>query len=288
MARLSERFEDLFSPPPRVALLRLEGVIAAGGAFGRAGLSLDRLEPAIRRAFALPRLAAVALAVNSPGGSPAQSSLIAARIRSLSEEKKVPVLAFVEDIAASGGFWLACAADEIFCDATSIIGSVGVISAGFGFTDAIRRIGVERRLHTAGLRKSWLDPFRPESAEDVARLRGLQGELHATFKAHVRARRGDRLKGEEAALFEGDVFVGARAVEVGFADALGSLHGVVRERFGARARIVPVGLRRRGLLSRLLPLGGGEAMAARGAAAGLASGLADAAAERAAFARYGL
>lgn len=289
MSRLSERLEDFLSPPPRIALLRLEGVIAAGGAFGRAGLSLDRLDPAIKRAFALPRLAAVALAVNSPGGSAAQSSLIAARIRALAEEKKVPVLAFVEDIAASGGFWLACAADEIFCDATSIIGSVGVISAGFGFADAIGRIGVERRVHTAGRRKSWLDPFRPETAEDVARLRALQGELHETFKAHIRARRGAKLKGEETLLFEGDVFVGARAVEVGFADALGTLHGVVRARFGARAQIVPVGLRRRGLLARLLPFGGGAAgELPRGAAAGVAAGLADAASERAAFARYGL
>jgi signal peptide peptidase SppA len=280
MPTLSERIQDFAVPPPRVAALRLEGIIASGGAFGRGGLSIARLEPAIRRAFAVKNVAAVALCINSPGGSAAQSSLIAARIRALADEKKVPVLAFVEDVAASGGFWLACAADEIFCDPTSILGSVGVISAGFGFQDAIGRIGVERRVHTAGARKSLLDPFRPEKAEDVARLRDLQGQLHAIFKDFVRSRRGAKLQGGDADLFEGDIFVGRRAIEVGFADAIGTLHATVKARFGERARIVPVGMRRRSWLARLLPV--------PDVSAALLGGAADLLEERAAFARFGL
>jgi signal peptide peptidase SppA len=280
MPGFSDRLKNLVDPPPRIAELRLDGIIAPAGPFGRQSLSIERLEPAIRRAFSLPKLAAVALSVNSPGGSAAQSSLIAARIRALAEQKKVPVLAFVEDVAASGGFWLACAADEIFCDATSIIGSVGVISAGFGFQDAIARIGIERRLHTAGARKSLLDPFRPEKPEDVTRLSDLQHQLHEVFKDHVRARRGAKLRGDDASLFEGDIFVGSRAVEVGFADGIGALHATVRARFGERARIVRVGQRRRGLLARLLPV--------QDAASGLAAGLVEAAEHRAAYARFGL
>lgn len=288
MPGISERLANLVDPPPRVAELRLDGIIAPAGPFGRQTLSIERLEPAIRRAFAIPRLAAVALSVNSPGGSAAQSSLIAARIRALAEERKVPVLAFVEDIAASGGFWLACAADEIFCDPTSILGSVGVISAGFGFQDAIGRIGVERRLHTAGSRKSLLDPFRAEKPEDVARLRDLQGRLHGVFKEYVRSRRGSRLRGDDGSLFEGDIFVGQRAVEVGFADGFGTLHATVKGRFGERARIIRVGVRRRSLLARLLPVPDGTAGLGEGLAEGLAEGLFVAAEARAAYARFGL
>jgi signal peptide peptidase SppA len=276
MPTLSERLQNLADPPPRIAHLRLDGIIAPSGGLGRQALNIDRLEPLLKRAFALPKLAAVAVSVNSPGGSAAQSSLIAARIRALADEKQVPVLAFVEDVAASGGFWLACAADEIFCDPTSIVGSVGVISAGFGFSDAIGRIGVERRVHTAGARKSLLDPFRPEKAEDVARLRDLQDQLHGVFKEYVRSRRGAKLRGEESALFEGDIFVGARAVEVGFADGIGTLEATIRTRFGKRARIVRLGLRRRPLLARLLPV--------QDAAAAIAAAIE----ERAAFARFGL
>jgi signal peptide peptidase SppA len=284
MPGIAERLSNLVDPPPRVAELRLDGIIAPAGPFSRQALSIERLEPAIRRAFAIPRLAAVALSVNSPGGSAAQSSLIAARIRVLAEEKRIPVLAFVEDVAASGGFWLACAADEIFCDTTSILGSVGVISAGFGFQDAIARLGVERRLYTAGSRKSLLDPFRPEKAEDVARLRALQGQLHDVFKEYVRSRRGPRLRGDDGALFEGDIFVGQRAVEVGFADGIGTLHATVRARFGERARVIRVGVGRRGLLSRLLPI----QEATQDAAAGLACAIVAGIEARAAYARYGL
>jgi serine protease SohB len=272
----SERLKNLTDPPSRVAHVRLDGIIAGRGGFGRGGLNIDALEPVLTRAFGLKRLKAVALSINSPGGSPAQSSLIGARIRALAEEKKVPVLGFVEDVAASGGYWLACAADEIFVDRSSIVGSIGVISSGFGFQHVLARAGVERRLHTAGSRKSKLDPFGPEKPEDVAWLRSLQDEIHTVFKQWVQARRGDKLASTEPNLFEGEVFLGERAVALGLADALGTLPQLVRERFGERARIIQFGQRRRGFLSRLLPIEQAGAS------------LMHLAEERAAFARFGL
>lgn len=237
---------------PRVALLRLSGIIAARPGFG-GGLSLASLAPVIERAFALPRLAAVFLAINSPGGSAVQSSLIAGRIRALAERKKVPVVACVEDAAASGGYWLACAADEIVVDPASIVGSIGVISAGFGFEAAIARLGVERRLHTAGTEKSFLDPFRPERAEDLARLEALLRETHEEFRAWVRARRAGRLRIEEAEAFSGRFWTGRRAVELGLADRLGEAETEARRRYGDTVRLLPVGVRRPPLLRRLLP-----------------------------------
>jgi serine protease SohB len=253
---------------PAVAVVRLSGAIAAGPrALSDAGLA-----PLIERAFRKGRPAAVALSVNSPGGSPAQSSLIAARIRRLSEERKVPVLAFVEDVAASGGYWLATAADEIFVDESSIVGSIGVIYASFGFDRLLDRSGVERRVHTAGRSKSFLDPFRPEKPEDVARLMALQQPIHQSFIAQVRARRGARLReGEE--LFTGEVWVGRQAVEVGLADGVGHLVPTLKARFGEKVRIIPYG-RRRSLFQRL----GAELV---GSALGQIE-------ERALWARYGL
>ena len=177
-----------FDRRPRVAFVRLFGTISARPGFG-GGLSLSTAAPSLDRAFGLRRLDAVFLALNSPGGSPVQSSLIAAHIRRLADEKKVPVVACVEDAAASGGYWIACAADEIVADPASILGSIGVISAGFGFQDAIARIGVERRLRTAGTEKSFLDPFGPERPEDVARLETLLEQLHGEFRAWILARR---------------------------------------------------------------------------------------------------
>ena len=208
------------------------------------------MERAIERAFAPARLAAVALSVNSPGGSPVQSALIAKRIRDRAEERGVPVLAFAEDVAASGGYWLACAGDEIFADENSIVGSIGVIAAGFGFVDLIARHGIERRVHTAGARKGMLDPFRPENPEDVERLRAVQRDIHETFVSHVRERRGRRLKGEDDILFSGEFWSGRRAIELGLVDGLGDLRGVLRDRFGAGVRIRPVAVRR-GLRRRL-------------------------------------
>ncbi|MBP0444106.1 S49 family peptidase [Roseomonas sp. SSH11] len=238
---------------PRVAVVRLQGVIAPR-ANGLAGptLSAAALDPVLERAFGLKRLAAVMLAVNSPGGSPAQSSLIAARIRQLAERKKVPVIACVEDAAASGGYWLACAADEIIADPASIIGSVGVISAGFGFEEAIARLGIERRLVTAGEDKSFLDPFRPVDPAQQERLRDLMEALHQEFITWVEARRGTRLRPEGEPLFTGRFWTGRRALELGLVDGLGDLRGEVNRRFGEKARIIPLGARRPRLPWRLL------------------------------------
>jgi serine protease SohB len=232
---------------PLVAVIRLEGVIGSAGRFGGPSLTDAGLAPLIERAFARGKPKAVALAVNSPGGSAAQSSLIAARIRRLADRHKVPVHAFCEDVAASGGYWLATAADHIWADDSSILGSIGVISAGFGFSDLIQRYGVERRLHTAGERKSLLDPFRPERPEDVERLHRLLASLHANFIAHVKARRGDRLAGDN--LFTGEVFVGRDAVAAGLADGLAHLVPKMQELFGDRVRFSVI-RQRQGLFRR--------------------------------------
>ena len=179
-ARLSRR--------PVVPVVRLSGVIASsGGLLGSRGLNIETVAPLLKRAFETRHAQAVALSINSPGGSPVQSALIGQRIRLLAREKNLKVIAFVEDVAASGGYWLACAADEIVVDPSSVVGSIGVISAGFGFQDLLARIGVERRVHTSGERKAMLDPFRPERPEDVERLHRLQAEIHDDFKAWVRS-----------------------------------------------------------------------------------------------------
>ncbi len=219
------------NPPPVVGVLRLGGVIGGLGPL-RSGMTLAALETTIERAFKLPRLEAVALTINSPGGSAAQSDLICRRIRDLAEEKEVPVFAFCEDVAASGGYWLACAADDIYVRETSIIGSIGVISAGFGFPELLQRWGVERRLHTSGDKKSMLDPFQAEKPKDVARLKGIQKELHETFQDLVRERRGPRLKGGDKTLFSGEFWTGAKAVELGLADGIGELRQTLRVRYG--------------------------------------------------------
>lgn len=262
------------SLPPLVSVLRLSGAIG----MGRRGLSLETLSEDIDRAFAPSGLAAVALSVNSPGGSPVQSALIGRRIRALAAEKSVPVLAFVEDVAASGGYWLACAADEITADACSIVGSIGVVSAGFGFTDLIGKLGVDRRVHTAGTAKAMLDPFQPERAEDVAHLKGIQAEMHESFKQWVRDRRGSRLKADEGEMFTGAFWTGGKAVELGLVDRLGDMRATLRERFGDKVDIRLVNPPRRSGLGRFI------GMEARS----LADGVADAASERAAFARFGL
>jgi signal peptide peptidase SppA len=235
---------------PVVAVVRLAGIIGSLGPW-RGGLTLAGLAPTLERAFALGGTKAVALAVNSPGGSPVQSSLIAARIRALAGEKKLPVFAFAEDVAASGGYWLATAGDEIYADESSIVGSIGVISAGFGFQELLQRLGVERRVHTAGPRKAMLDPFRPESAEDVARLESLQREIHETFKAQVRNRRGARLKADDDTLFSGEFWSGRRALELGLIDGIGDMRTVLRARFGDKVRLRLVGGQRGWLMRRL-------------------------------------
>jgi serine protease SohB len=225
---------DRFMAHDVVTVLRLEGAIGAGARFGAPALTDAGLAPLVEAAFGRGKPKAVALAINSPGGSAAQSSLIAARIRRLADEKAVPVHAFVEDVAASGGYWLATAADRIHVDPNSIVGSIGVISASFGFQELIARWGVERRVHTAGEDKSLLDPFRPERPEDVARLQRLQAVIHGNFIDQVRARRGDRLGGGD--LFTGDIWVGRAAVEVGLADAVGHLAPTMRAMYGRDIR----------------------------------------------------
>lgn len=263
---------------PLIPAVRLHGVIGSVGLRGQ-GMTLAALEPVLARAFAEKRAPAVALLVNSPGGSPVQSSLIAGRIRQLAKEKNRQVLAFVEDVAASGGYWLACAADEIFVDPASILGSIGVVSAGFGFDGAIARLGIERRLYSTGEHKGMLDPFRPERPEDVAMLRDIQAGIYAAFKAHVRERRGARLKGDDAGLFDGRIWAGADAVALGLADGIGDVRSIVRQRFGKEAKLRPMGRPRPWWQRRL----GVDA-----AAAALVSGVAGALEERAMWARYGL
>lgn len=260
---------------PRVSVVRLSGVIADSPR--RGSLSVARLGTVIEKAFARAD-AAVALVINSPGGSAAQSALIADRIRQHAEESALPVYAFVEDAAASGGYWLACAADEIYAQPVSVVGSVGVIYAGFGLQDFIARHGIERRLHTAGEEKSFLDPFGPEREEDVARLRALQQDVHEAFIEWVRMRRGDRLRGADRSLFDGRFWTGAAALESGVVDGLGDVRAVMRERFGPDVRLAEMAPERKfPFLSSVLP-----------SAASLPDDLAGAMAARALWARYGL
>lgn len=225
-------FGERIDRKPVVAVVKLHGVISpVATPMARATINLNTMETALTRAFGQDRLAAVALSINSPGGAPTQSALVADRIRGLAEEKRVPVLAFCEDVAASGGYWLACAADEIYAHGTSIVGSIGVVSAGFGLDEFIERFGVRRRVYTAGENKVRLDPFRAEKPEDVRWLRGLQDELHEQFVSWVRTRRGGRLN-EGDDLFSGEVWTGARCVDTGLIDGIGTLRQVINKRFG--------------------------------------------------------
>lgn len=253
---------------PRVSVIRLHGAIGMAGRSG--ALSDAALASVIERAFRKGKPAAVALSINSPGGSPVQSSLIAARIRRLAVETDVPVHAFVEDVAASGGYWLACAGDQIWADDSSILGSIGVISAGFGFQDLIDRWGIERRVHTAGRSKSTLDPFCPENPEDVARLHNVLEPIHIAFKDHVITRRGDRLS-RDRDLFTGEFWAGREAVALGLADGIGHLVPKMKQIHGDKTRFT-IHSPRQSLFRRL----------------GLSAGtLIDSAAERAAFQRFG-
>jgi len=241
--------------PPVVSVLRLSGVIGRMGSLRGGGLNLEGLERLIARAFSPRGLKAVALAVNSPGGSPVQSALIAKRIRQLADEKKIPVFAFAEDVAASGGYWLLAAGDEIYADDSSIIGSIGVVSAGFGFPELLARHGIERRVHASGARKSMLDPFRAEQPDDVARLKELQTDIYDHFKNHVRARRADKLTGTEDELFSGDIWSGKQALALGLIDGIGDLRSVMREKFGERVKLRSMS-ERRGLVRRRLGIAG--------------------------------
>lgn len=251
--RLGERADR-----PVVSVVRLHGVITPTvGPMARSVINASLIEPVLKRAFAPERLAAVALAVNSPGGAATQSALIADRIRALAEQRSVPVLAFCEDVAASGGYWLACAADEIYAHSTSLVGSIGVVSQGFGLAGLLDRLGVERRLHTAGPHKARLDPFLPEKDADVQWLTGMQAQLHELFRDWVQLRRGAKLTGG-AELFSGEVWTGARAEQLGLVDGLGTLNQVVASRFPDAEPSVVEG--RRPLLAKLGMGGGANAV----------------------------
>ena len=262
---------------PLVHVVRLHGAIGIGTPL-RPPLTMEGLAQTLERAFARKGIAAVALIVNSPGGSAVQSALIHARIRALAEEKNIPVFAFCEDVAASGGYWLACAGDEIYADSSSIVGSIGVIAAGFGFVEALHKLGIERRVHTAGESKSVLDPFQPEKPEDVERLKKLQLDVHEDFKALVRTRRGGRLRAEEAELFSGAFWSGRQALALGLIDGIGHLRPVMRARFGEKTEFKVI----------VRPAGWGLRRLGFGTAADPASGLIDAMEIRALWGRFGL
>ena len=233
-----------------VPVVRLSGLIGAVTPL-RPGMSLAGVARTLERAFSMKNAKAVALVINSPGGSPVQSRQIYLRIKQLAAEKKLPVLVFVEDVAASGGYMIACAGDEIFCDPSSIMGSIGVVGGTFGFQELIKRIGVERRLYTAGEHKGMLDPFLPENPDDVARIKAIQREIHALFIALVKQSRGARLKGTDDVLFTGEYWAGETSVSLGLADAIGDLRSTLRARYGDKV-VTPVVAPSTGLLSGLL------------------------------------
>lgn len=236
---------------PVVPVIRLSGPIGAVLPL-RSGLAMSTVAPMLERAFSVPGAKAVAFVINSPGGSAAQSHLIFKRIRAFADEKRLPVFAFVEDAAASGGYMIACAADEIFTDPSSIVGSIGVVSASFGFDKLIQRFGIERRVHTAGENKAMLDPFRPEDPEDVQRLKDLQRRIHDLFVDLVRARRGAKLDETNGDLFSGAFWVGAEALDLGLVDGLGDIRTVMRQRFGENVQFRMIEPARPPLLARLL------------------------------------
>lgn len=268
---------------PVVPVVRLSGTIGVATPL-RPGLMLSTTARALERAFAMRGARAVALLINSPGGSPSQSHLIFRRIRALAEEKKLPVYAFVEDVGASGGYMLACAADEIACDPYSIVGSIGVVGGTFGFVDLMHKLGIERRVYTAGERKVMLDPFQPEKSEDVARIKAIQADMHENFIALVKARRGTRLTGADETLFSGEFWTAGKAIELGLADRIGDLRSAMRERFGPKVKLPLIETERSFLGRRLSGVGLPRSLAGDG----LADDLISAAEARALWSRYGL
>ena len=276
-----KRVKRLFGKSnPIVNVIRLEGVISSGRGLS-AMLNAKGLEPVLVKAFR-KKPAAVALAINCPGGSPVQSALIASRIRALAGENKTPVYAFCEDVAASGGYWLACAADEIYADENSIVGSIGVIAGGFGFPKALAKLGVERRVHTAGLSKSTNDPFKPEKAEDIKKLKSILEEMHESFKALVRSRRAGKLKAKESELFNGSYWTGVRAEKLGLVDGLGHITSILKAKFGDKVEINEI-KESKGLGARLFGMGARHGLATEFVDLGLT-----ALEERALWGRYGL
>ena len=267
---------------PVVPVVRLTGIIGFGTPL-RPGLSLASVARTLDRAFSIRNAPAVALAINSPGGSPAQSHLIFRRIRELAAEKGRRVIAFVEDAAASGGYMIACAGDEIVADPHSIVGSIGVVGSSFGFDKAIAKLGIERRVYTSGERKAMLDPFLPEKPDDVERLKELQREIHEDFIALVKSRRGGKLAGPENDLFSGEYWTGRRGIELGLVDSIGEVRSTLRDRFGDKVFTPLIAAERRLFWRRVSGIGRGDFMGA-----GLAEDVISALEARALWARYGL
>src|SRR4030088_3490377 len=270
-----------------VPVVRLSGVIGAVTPL-RPGMSLAGVAKTLERAFATKNAKAVALVINSPGGSPVQSRQIYLRIRQLAAEKKLPVLVFVEDVAASGGYMIACAGDEIFCDPSSILGSIGVVGGSFGLQELIKKIGVERRLYTAGEQKAMVDPFLPENPDDVARVKALQREIHTIFIALVKGSRGTRLKGADDVLFTGEYWAGEPSVSLGLADSLGDLPSTLLTRYGDKV-LTPVIAPSTGLLAGLLgrKSAGAGTLSQLDGIAGLPDELISALESRAIWAKFG-
>ena len=228
----------LFSKKIQIPTLRLSGIISTQSGITGSGLAISNLDKLIEKLFSDKKAPAVAIIINSPGGSPAQSSLIAKKILDLSKEKNKKVIAFVEDVAASGGYWLACAADEIYIDQNSVIGSIGVISPGFGFVDLLKKVGIERRVYTSGKSKSFLDPFKEENQEDIDRLKNIQEQIHDNFISYVKDRRGSKLKQNKIdEIFSGLFWVGNAAIDLGLADGIGTLTQILENKFGKKTKI---------------------------------------------------
>ncbi len=245
-------FKRLFSGNIQIPTLRLSGIISAQSGITGSGLAINNLEKLIEKLFSDKKSPAVALIINSPGGSPTQSSLIAKKIIELSKEKKKKVLAFVEDVAASGGYWLACAADEIYIDQNSVIGSIGVISPGFGFVELIKKIGIERRVYTSGKSKSFLDPFKEENKEDIDRLKNIQEQIHDNFINYVKERRGSKLDQSKIDdIFSGLFWVGKKAIDLGLADDIGSINEILQKKFGKKVKIKSINQKKSFLQRRL-------------------------------------
>jgi serine protease SohB len=259
MAEAFERFLQRIDPLlpsrfradiPGVPVVRLTGIIGFSTPL-KPGLTLASCARLLDRAFSVRNARAVVLSINSPGGSAVQSHLIYKRIRLLADEKKLPVIAVVEDVAASGGYMIACAADEIIADGSSIVGSIGVVGGSFGFHRLLEKVGVERRLYTSGEHKAMLDPFLPEKADDVERLKGIQREIHDNFIALVQSRRGGKLDTSNESLFSGEYWTGNRARELGLIDGVGDLRSTLRERYGEKVRMPLIA--ERGFFARRIP-----------------------------------
>lgn len=270
----------------KIPVVRLSGVIQAGGSQFRPALNLANVEELLEEAFETKKAPAVAIAINSPGGSPVQSRQIFYKIRALAKKHEKKVLVFVEDVAASGGYLIALAGDEIIADPTSIVGSIGVISGGFGFTELIKKVGVERRIYTAGENKSVLDPFMPEKESDIAHLKSLQLDVHKVFIDMVKESRAGKLA-EDDTLFTGLFWSGEKGLALGLVDALGDMETELRLRYGDDVEIEPVEASR-GFVARMIsgrataPRLGGEIGAGAAEAAILT------AEERLWWSRYGL